>query len=43
MLSLQVLAAAAAKTGQIKLFGEKPTVTETVLARVRKHALKKER
>ncbi|KAI5083023.1 hypothetical protein GOP47_0002766 [Adiantum capillus-veneris] len=38
-----VLATAAAKRGQIKLFSDKPTVTETVLARARKEALSQER
>ncbi|MCO5557906.1 hypothetical protein L7F22_011479 [Adiantum nelumboides] len=38
-----VMATAAAKRGQIKLFSDKPTVTETVLARARKDALLQER
>ncbi|KAH7422091.1 hypothetical protein KP509_13G090100 [Ceratopteris richardii] len=38
-----VMATAAAKRGQIKLFSDKPTVTEAVLARARKDALMKER
>lgn len=38
-----VMATAAAKSGQIKLFGDKPTVAETALARARKDALKQER
>lgn len=38
-----VMATVAAKRGQIKLFSDKPTVTETVLARARKDALMQER
>ncbi|PKA57002.1 hypothetical protein AXF42_Ash002306 [Apostasia shenzhenica] len=38
-----VFAKAMAETGQIKLYGEHPTVTETALARARKHIFKEER
>ncbi|KAM0951689.1 putative protein PLASTID TRANSCRIPTIONALLY ACTIVE 12 [Dioscorea sansibarensis] len=38
-----VFAKAMAETGQIKLFGDHPTRTETALARARKHVLKEER
>eukprot|EP00252_Welwitschia_mirabilis_P010317 TRINITY_DN2351_c0_g1_i3.p1 TRINITY_DN2351_c0_g1~~TRINITY_DN2351_c0_g1_i3.p1 ORF type:complete len:504 (+),score=108.78 TRINITY_DN2351_c0_g1_i3:292-1803(+) len=38
-----VMAKAMAETGQIKLFGENPTVTEATLALARKKALKEER
>jgi hypothetical protein len=40
---LQVMAAAMAETGQIKLFGEKPTIAEATLARARKHVFYNER
>eukprot|EP00246_Nothoceros_aenigmaticus_P001953 TRINITY_DN12623_c0_g2_i1.p1 TRINITY_DN12623_c0_g2~~TRINITY_DN12623_c0_g2_i1.p1 ORF type:complete len:268 (-),score=88.94 TRINITY_DN12623_c0_g2_i1:43-846(-) len=37
------MAAAMAETGQIKLFGEKPTIAEATLARARKHVYKEKR
>ncbi|PKU71574.1 protein PLASTID TRANSCRIPTIONALLY ACTIVE 12, chloroplastic [Dendrobium catenatum] len=38
-----VFAKAMAETGQIKLYGDHPTVTEATLARARKHIFKEER
>ncbi|XP_078176442.1 plastid transcriptionally active 12 [Carex rostrata] len=38
-----VLAKAMAETGQIKIFGDQPTVTETILAKSRKKVFKEER
>lgn len=42
-LELQVMAAAMAETGQIELFGEKPTIAEATLARARKRVFYAER
>lgn len=39
----QVFLKAMAETGQIKLYGEHPTVTETALYRARRHVYKEER
>lgn len=39
----QVMAAAMAEMGQIKLFGEQPTVAEATLARARKFVYKEKR
>lgn len=39
----QVFAKAMAETGQIKLYGDHPTLTETALARARKRIFKEER
>ena len=40
---VQVMAAAMAETGQITLFGEKPTIAEATLARARKRVFYNER
>ncbi|MQL81360.1 hypothetical protein Taro_013824, partial [Colocasia esculenta] len=40
---LMVFAKAMAETGQIKLYGDHPTITETTLARARKNVFKEER
>lgn len=40
---MKVFAKAMAETGQIKLYGDHPTLTETTLARARRHIFKKER
>eukprot|EP01018_Ginkgo_biloba_P030417 Gb_08037 [translate_table: standard] len=42
-LGFLVMAAAMAETGQIKLFGDKPTVAEATLARARRNVFKEER
>lgn len=42
-LVVQVMAAAMAETGQITLFGEKPTIAEATLARARKRVFYNER
>lgn len=40
---LQVFLKAMAETGQVKLYGEHPTLTETSLYRARRHIFKEER
>jgi len=40
---VKVFAKAMAETGQIKLYGDHPTLTETTLARARRHIFKEER
>lgn len=42
-LLLQVFLKAMAETGQVKLYGEEPTLTETSLYRARRHLFKEER
>lgn len=43
MTSMQVFAKAMAETGQIELYGDHPTHTETALAKARRHIFKEER
>jgi hypothetical protein len=39
----QVFLKAMAETGQVKIYGEEPTLTETALYRARRHIYKEER
>lgn len=43
VFKFQVFLKAMAETGQIKLYGEHPTLTETALYRARRHLFKEER
>lgn len=43
LLIFQVFLKAMAETGQVKLYGEHPTLTETSLYRARRHLFKDER